>query len=398
LDRVGRVRDALGLALAFPIITVAGTNGKGSVCAFLEAMLAEAGYKVGLYSSPHILRFNERIRIAGLEVGDAAIVAALEAVERARGETGLTYFEHTTLAAMWLFSRAGLEAAVLEVGLGGRLDAVNLFDSDCAVVTPVDIDHADYLGTEREAIAREKAGIFRAHGRAVCGDPQPAESLLEEAERLSVRLLRLDCDIGIECADGHWSCRIGESVVSDLPLPTLSGDYQLANAATAIAALTQVRDRLPVSDEAFRRGVARAHVAGRFQVVGHAPLRILDVGHNPHAARALARNLAALPRRGRRLAVLAMLADKDAANVIGPLRGEIDRWFLAGLPGARGRRGESLAAYFEPGTASVSTHEDVAAAWRTACQEAGGTDTIIAFGSFLTVAEVMAEISGRRDG
>lgn len=398
LDRVGQVRDSLGLAVGFPILTVAGTNGKGSVSAFLEAMLTAAGYRVGLYSSPHLLRFNERIRIAGDEASDEAIIEALAEVEQARGETPLTYFEHTTLAAMWLFCRAGLDATVLEVGLGGRLDAVNLFDADCAVVTPVDIDHAEYLGSDRETIAREKAGIFRQGGCAVCGDPQPPASLLAEAARLSVRLLRIDRDIGIEHQDGFWRCRVGEATYPALPSPAMIGDYQFANAATAIAALTCVRDRLPVTVAALRQGVARARVPGRFQVVGQAPLRILDVGHNPHAARSLARNLADMPRTGRRLAVLAMLADKDAAGVIAEVAAQFDAWHLAGLGGARGRSAAELAACFGGVSTPAMTHPDVASAWLAACQEAGAADTIVAFGSFLTVAEVLALISGRRNG
>ena len=398
LERVGRVGAALGLRVSFPVISVAGTNGKGSVCAFLDAMLGEAGYKVGLYTSPHLLRFNERIRIAGHEVEDAEIVEALNVVEQGRGETALTYFEHTTLAAMMLFSQARVEAAVLEVGLGGRLDAVNLFDADCAVVTPVDIDHIDYLGPDREAIGREKSGIFRTGRPAVCIDPDPPASVLAMAERLNVPLRRIGHDILIEREQGQWLCRVGDAVYPDLPNPAMVGDYQFANAAAAISALDCMKARLPVPLTALRRGLAQAVIPGRFQVVGQAPLRIIDVAHNPHAASALARNLADIPRTGRCFAVLAMLADKDVAGVIAPLLNRIDVWLLAGLPGSRGQSAEMLAAHFDPKQAHVEIYPDVAEAWRTACQQAGPADTILVFGSFLTVAETLALISGKRNG
>ena len=398
LERVGQVWDALGVGPQMPVITVAGTNGKGSTCAYLEAILAKAGYRVGLYSSPHILRFNERIRIAGREADDAAIVSALDAVERARGEVALTYFEHTTLAAMWLFSQERVEVAVLEVGLGGRLDAVNLFDADCAVVTPVDLDHMEYLGPDREAIGFEKAGIFRAGRPAVCVDPEPPASLIRHAERLGVTLLRLGVDIHVERHGGDWLCRIDDAVFPNLPKPAMTGSYQYDNAAATIAALHCLNERLPVTLAAIRSGLARARLPGRFQVVGQAPLRILDVAHNPHAARALADNLAALPRTGRRLAVVAMLADKDAGAVVDALAGQFDHWHLAGLGGARGRSAAQLADVFGARGLSVSLHDGVESAWRAACQEAGPADTITAFGSFHTVAEIMALTAGKFDG
>lgn len=398
LERVGRVWSELGLSLACPVITVAGTNGKGSVCTYLEAILADAGYRVGLYTSPHLLRFNERIRIAEREADDRAIVEALAAVETARGDTPLTYFEHTTLAAAWLFCREKVEVAVLEVGLGGRLDAVNLFDPDCAVVTPIDLDHMDYLGPDREHIGYEKAGIFRAGRPAVCGDPQPPASLLARAKELAVPLCRLGQDIRLERHEAGWLCRVGESVYPALPNPAMIGAYQHENAATAIGALNCLWERLPVPVAAIRSGLARARIAGRFQVIGHSPLRILDVAHNPHAARALAHNLANLPPTGRRLAVVGMLADKDAGAVLDALKLRFDRWYVAGLSGARGRSGEQLAALLRERGLDISVHEDVASAWRAACQDADATDTIAAFGSFHTVAEVMALISGNPDG
>jgi dihydrofolate synthase/folylpolyglutamate synthase len=398
LDRVGQVWAALGATLAMPVITVAGTNGKGSTCAYLEAILSAAGHRVGLYTSPHILRFNERIRIAGREAEDAAIVSALNVVEQARGGIALTYFEHTTLAAMWLFVQERVDVAVLEVGLGGRLDAVNLFDADCAVVTPVDLDHMDYLGPNRETIGFEKAGIFRPGRPAVCVDPEPPTSLVRHAESLGAPLLRLGDGIRVERHADDWQCRVGDAVFPVLPNPAMAGAYQYDNAAAAIAALHCLKDRLPVPPEAIRSGLRQARLPGRFQIVGQAPLRILDVAHNPHAARALADNLAALPRAGRRLAVVAMLADKDAGAVVDALTGQFDNWHLAGLSGARGRSAAQLAEVLRAKGLPMSLHDGVDSAWQAACQEAGPADTIVAFGSFHTVAEIMALIAGKLDG
>lgn len=390
LDRVGQVWSRLGRPIDFPVITVGGTNGKGSACAYLDAMLGEAGYRVGQYTSPHLLRFNERIQLDGQPAGDAEIVAALEAVEAARDGDSLTYFEHTTLAAMWLFQRAGIDAAVLEVGLGGRLDAVNLFDADCAVVTSVDLDHIDYLGPDRESIGFEKAGIFRSGRPAVCTDPAPPQSLLNHAGTIGADLLRLGDGIRVEAGEGGWLCRVGERIYPALPRPAMAGAHQYGNAAAAIAALDALRDRLPASMSAIRAGLATARVPGRFQIVGQSPLRIVDVAHNPHAARALAASLAELPPGGRRWAVFAMLVDKDADGVIAPLAGLIDHWYLAGLSGARGRSAPDLAELFARRGLPHTPCDNVAAAWHLACRAAGPADTIAAFGSFHTVAEVMA--------
>ncbi len=398
LERVGRVWSMLGAGVDFPVVTVAGTNGKGSVCAYLEAILTAAGYRVGLYTSPHIRRFNERIHVAGRELDNEAIVPALSVVEQARGDTSLTYFEHTTLAAMWLFCQEKIDVAVLEVGLGGRLDAVNLFDTDCAVVTPVDLDHMDYLGPDRETIGHEKAGIFRPNRPAVCGDRNPPDSLIARAQALAIPLLRLGRNIEVERRTNDWLCRVEDKVFPALPYPAMLGAYQQENAAIAIAALYSLRRRLPVPMAAIRLGVAQACLPGRFQIVGSEPLRILDVAHNPHAACALAANLAALPRTGRRLAVFAMLADKDAGAVIDALVGQFDQWHLAGLSGPRGRTATRLAEQFAARRLPISIHVDVASAWQAACHEAKAADTIVAFGSFHTVAEVTALISGKSDG
>lgn len=398
LERVERVWRAMGATPDFPIVTVGGTNGKGSTCAFLEAILVDAGYRVGLYTSPHLLRFNERIRVDETDLPDEAIVAALEAVEAARGSVPLTYFEHATLAAMRHFCRAGIEVAILEVGLGGRLDAVNLFDADSAVVTAVDLDHMEYLGPDREHIGREKAGIYRPDRPAICVDPDPPASLSRHVAAIHAEPFRLGRDIRIEQGEADWTCRVADAVYPALPRPALQADYQYANAAGAIAALYTLRRRLPIPVRAIRSGLARASRAGRFQVVGQGPLRILDVAHNPHAARGLARNLANLPPTGRRFAVFAMLGDKDIVGVVEALAGRFDHWYLAGLGGARGIPADELARRTGLPAGTHTPFSDVRAAWTAACQEASAADTITAFGSFHTVAEVMAVMQGIPDG
>lgn len=389
LDRVARVWDALGLIPRFPILTVAGTNGKGSTCAYLHAVLSAAGYRVGLYTSPHLLRYNERVRIGDREATDASIVAALEAVEAARGEVPLTYFEHATLAAMWQFCRENIDVAVLEVGLGGRLDAVNLFDPDCSIVTAVGLDHQEYLGPDRESIGFEKAGILRAGRPAICSDRDPPASLLAHAGHLGASLKLLGRDFHVEATPAGWLWRAGDTVLPALPRPVMPGCYQLDNAAAAIAALHTLRHRLPVPLKAIRQGLMDARQPGRFQVIGRQPLRILDVAHNPQAAAALAGNLAELPPTGRTIAVLAMLADKDIAGVIAAVSTRVDAWHIAPLGGPRGAGTVALETCLAAAGKTGRAHPDVVSAWHAACQEAGPADTILAFGSFYTVADIL---------
>ena len=390
LDRVARVRNALGLAPAFPVITVGGTNGKGSVCALLEAILQSAGYRVGRYTSPHLLRYNERVRVAGAEATDDALAQGFAAVERARGEVPLTYFEYGTLAAVWLFVEQRVEAGVLEVGLGGRLDAVNAFDPDCAVVTTVDIDHVDFLGGDREAIGREKAGIFRAGRPAVCADSAPPASLLEHAAEIGARLLRIGADFGATPQGRQWQYWGPGGRRGALPYPVLRGACQLANAAAAIAALESLRERLPVAVNDIRAGLLQADNPGRFQVLPGRPAVILDVAHNPQAARALAASLAAMGSGGRVLAVFAMLKDKDIAGVVAAVKPQVAHWFIAGLEGARGAGiGEVREALAASAVTAVTACDSVAAAYAQACDIATENDRIAVFGSFYTVAAVM---------
>lgn len=392
LERVREVAARLALQPTFPLITVGGTNGKGSACVYLEAMLTAAGYRVGCYTSPHLLRYNERVRIAGSLATDAELCRAFAAVEVARGAVPLTYFEQGTLAAMWLFQDAGIDAAVLEVGLGGRLDAVNLWDADCAVVTSVDLDHQAFLGDTREQIGMEKAGIYRSSRPAICGDASPPNSLLGHAQAIGAGLLCRGDEFQVEQLETGWLCRVRDAVYPALPRLVMYGAHQYDNAACAIAALHCLRERLPVPIQAIRSGLARAMQPGRCQVVGHAPLRLLDVAHNPHAARALALNLRALAKvsGGKVHAVFAILADKDVDAVITAIAAEIDLWHVAGLSGPRGLSGDALAVHLRTRSLQHRVYDTVSTAWAAACQQAGPADTILAFGSFHTVAEVMA--------
>jgi dihydrofolate synthase/folylpolyglutamate synthase len=391
LERVSAVRDRLGLAPGFPIITVGGTNGKGSVCAMLEAILSSAGYRVGLYASPHLLRYNERVRVALREVDDTTLVQAFERVESARAPDSLTYFEFGTLAAMDIFIRENVDVAVLEVGLGGRLDAVNIFDAYCTVVTTVDFDHMDYLGPDRESIAREKAGIFRAHVPAVCGDEEPPATLTGHAANIGAPLVLIGRDYGYNAGRGDWQYWSLQGKRSALPYPALRGAYQLANAATALAALEQLKGTLPADMGSIRRGLVEVNLPGRFQVMPGRPMVILDVGHNPHAARGLADSLHALPAGGRLIAVFAMLKDKDIAGVAQPLKDQVDEWLVAGLPGSRGANAQQIEqALASIGVgAPISRFDSPADAYQWAIRSAGQNDKILVFGSFFTVGAVV---------
>ncbi|HWR76348.1 MAG TPA: bifunctional tetrahydrofolate synthase/dihydrofolate synthase [Thiobacillus sp.] len=391
LDRVRRVKDALGLAPAFPLIIVGGTNGKGSTCAYLEAILSAAGYTTGLYTSPHLLRYNERVRIDGAEASDASLVAAFEKIDAARGDTSLTYFEFGTLGAMLQFIDAGVDVAILEVGLGGRLDAVNVFDADVALVTSVDLDHMDYLGDTREQIGFEKAGIYRAGRPAICADPEPPASLLAHARHIGADLRCVNRDFSARREGDQWSYRGPHTTWPGLPLPAMAGAFQLRNAAAALVALEAVRDRLPVSEQAIRQGLTTARAPGRFQRIAQAPDVILDVAHNPEAARALAATLREQPVAGRTLAVVGMLADKDAAGVFAALHNEIDAWWTCTPKSPRAQDAAALAAILraQVSSAPISVQPDANTALAEARGAAHEGDRILVFGSFYTVAAVL---------
>ncbi len=392
LDRVRTVRDALALAAPFPVFTVGGTNGKGSACMMLEAILQQAGYKTGCYTSPHLLRYNERVRVAHSVVSDSDLVRAFAVVEQARVRVDvlLTYFEFATLAALWLFVEAQVDVAILEVGLGGRLDAVNVFEPDCAMVMSVALDHMDYLGTTREKIGFEKAGIFRAGKPAIYADTDPPQSLLAHAASVGAQLLVRGRDFDVAQAANQWRYQGPGGARHALPWPALRGAYQLANAAACIAALDTLRERLPVTLNDIRSGLLTVENPGRFQVLPGQPTVILDVAHNPHAAQALADSLKSMPRGGRTLAVFAMLADKDIDGVIAILKPLVSHWFVATISGPRGTSAETLAQRLAAAGITAITHCDqVAIALRLAREVAQVDDKILVFGSFFTVSEAM---------
>ena len=406
LDRVAAVAERMSLAVGCPIVTVAGTNGKGSTCAMLEACYRQAGYRTGLYTSPHLIRFNERVRIGGDEVRDDALIAAFDAVDTARAlaaapATPLTYFEFTTLAGLHLFARAGLDVLVLEVGLGGRLDAVNILDPDVAIVTTIDIDHVDYLGATREAIAREKAGIFRAGRTAICGDPDPPRSLLDHARTIGAPLWRIGVDYGYQTEGAQWRYRGPGGARYGLPFPALRGAYQLGNAATALAAIDALRERVPVSAGAVRDGLVAVELAGRFQVLPGRPAIVLDVAHNPHAACVLADALSAMGFHPRTFAVFGMLADKDIEGVVQAVQPRVDAWYVAPLPGSRGAPASRIVAALRNANVdarAIRTFDDIAGAFDAALIDANETDRIAAFGSFLTVAAALEAARRHRQG
>jgi dihydrofolate synthase/folylpolyglutamate synthase len=393
LERVESVASRLNVKPVCPVITVAGTNGKGSTCALLEQMLLADGYRVAMYTSPHLLRYNERVRIDGVEASDAALRDAFAAVEAVRAGTPLTYFEFGTLGALWLFARQKLDALILEVGLGGRLDAVNVVDPDVAVVTTVAIDHVDYLGATREDIGHEKAGIFRPAKPAICADPNPPSSLIAHAAAIGATLVRIGRDYGYTAQSAQWDYWGPGGARHGLPYPALRGNYQLANASTALCAADALRDRIPLSMGAVRAALVGIEWPGRFQVLAGRPVTVLDVAHNPQAAHAFADNLGGMGFHPRTIAVFGIMSDKDIDAVIAPLIPRVDRWEVATLPPPRGSSAEALRQRLQdagvaPG--AVREHVDPAAAYRAAREEAAEADRIIVFGSFLTVAAVLA--------
>jgi dihydrofolate synthase/folylpolyglutamate synthase len=395
LERVAAVKARLAQREACPVILIGGTNGKGSTCAMLERILLAAGYRVGLYTSPHLLRYNERVRIDGIAADDASLCRAFARVEQARGDAALTYFEFGTLAAWEVFAAAGLDAIVLEVGLGGRLDATNVYEPACAVVTGVDLDHMDFLGADREAIGREKSGIFRAGVAAICGDPQPPQSLVDQALAVGARLQVLGREFGYQRQEQQWSYwgrRDGDDPVrrGGLAFPALRGERQLANAACALAALDSLRTRLPVAMKDIRQGLGEVQLAGRFQVLPGRPAVVLDVAHNPQAARVLADNLGGMAFHRDTWAVFGMLADKDIDGVIEALRERVTRWLPCTLQGRRAASADFLSGrLLALGLSPAGRFDSPADALSYAQENAGEDDRILVLGSFLTVAAAL---------
>jgi dihydrofolate synthase/folylpolyglutamate synthase len=394
LARINQVKESLGLSFSCPVITVGGTNGKGSTCAFLESVLLAAGYKVACHTSPHLLRFHERARIHGREATDAELLQSFNRVEQARcrieNAPTLTYFEFTTLAIMDLFANAGIDVAILEVGMGGRLDAVNIVDADCAIVTSIDLDHMAYLGNTREAIAFEKAGIFRKSARAICGDPVPPQSLIDHAKALGTDLWLIGKDFGFEGDQQQWGWSGRGKRFSGLAYPALRGANQLLNASAVIAALMALHDRLPVSAQDIRNGFALVELPGRFQVLPGKPSIVLDVAHNPHAAATLAQSLDKMGYHPYTYAVFGAMADKDIEGVLKPMMDLVDYWYCTDLPTARAAKGIDLTKQIQGLGKEAVVFSGAGSAYQMALDKAGEGDRIVVFGSFYTVAGVMA--------
>jgi dihydrofolate synthase/folylpolyglutamate synthase len=398
LDRVRAVWERMDKPQAPINLIVGGTNGKGSTCAMLESILHTAGFRTGFYSSPHLLRYNERVRISKEDASDAQLVASFSAVEEARNTGGtatpLTYFEFATLSALWLFNGEKVDVAILEVGLGGRLDAVNIIDADVSVVVSVDLDHQSYLGDTREKIGFEKAHIYRAGRPAVFADADPPQSLLDHAAQIGADLRLLNRDFRYQVMDGQWQFFGKDGARHSLPIPALRGTYQLKNASAALATLEALQQRLPVSQGQVKRGLLEVEWPGRMQVLPGRPVVVLDVAHNPHAARALNEALGSMGFHQSTYAVFGMLKDKDIDSVIDILKGRIDFWCIAGLETVAAERGAtagSLAGKLEAHGLGgrISRHVSIAKAYAAAREKAGENDRILVFGSFYTVAEIL---------
>lgn len=392
LKRVKAVAAKLDLLQPAPfVITVAGTNGKGTTCRTLEAILMAAGLRVGVYSSPHLVRYTERVRIQGEELPEQAHCQSFATLEAGRGDIPLTYFEYGTVSALQLFKNAKLDVVILEVGLGGRLDATNIVDANVAVVTSIALDHTDWLGSDRESIGREKAGVFRGQTPAVVGEPDMPQSIADVAAEKGSQLYRVGENWRYAVQGDSWSWQATEGkTLANLPMPNVP----LANAATALAALHF--SKLEVAEEAIRRGLQQAQLPGRFQTVSESPRLILDVAHNPHAAAYLAGRLSELPRNGGKVrAVVGMLHDKDIAGTLACLSPQIDFWYCAPLEGPRGASVEELSVHLT----QAYQFTDVVSAWQQAMQDADSQDIVIVCGSFHTVAHVMAALdAGKTSG
>ena len=397
LERVRTVADRMQIRFDCPVITVAGTNGKGSTCAMLESILLQAGYKVGVYTSPHLVHFEERLRLRGEAVNATELIAGFGDVERARGQNGievsLTYFEFSTLAILDVMSRSGLDVAILEVGLGGRLDAVNIIDADCAVITSVDLDHMEFLGNTRELIGREKAGVMRTGHPVIVSDPMPPQSVLDYATEIDADLWRFGVDFNVSGDKQQWAWAGRGRRYSGLAYPALRGANQLVNAAGVLAALTALRDRLPVTAQSVRNGLAFVELPGRFQIVPGQPTLVLDVAHNPHSVAALAANLDAMGYFPTTHAVVGAMADKDLATMLAKVNPLIDKWYFTDLPTARAATGASLVARWQAQNtrkeAVASAYADPQLALQAAVAAADPTDRIVVFGSFYTVGGIL---------
>ena len=397
LERVKIVADRMGLRFACPIITVAGTNGKGSTCAMLEAILLEAGYRTGVYTSPHLVDFEERCRVRGDIASATDLVVAFAHVEAARTQNGpeitLTYFEFTTLAIMQLLVDAKLDVVILEVGLGGRLDAVNIFDTDCAIITSVDLDHMAFLGNTREAIGFEKAGIMRPGKPVVVSDPQPPQSVLDHAATVGADLWKFGTDFNFSGDKQQWGWAGRGRRYAGLAYPALRGANQLMNAAGVLAALTALRDVLPITAQAVRVGLSMVELPGRFQIIAGQPTLVLDVAHNPHSVAALAENLDAMGFYPCTHAVFGAMADKDVTPMLARMGPLIDKWYFTDLPTERAATADALLSKWRANNtrkdALASAYTSPETALASAVAAADPADRIVVFGSFYTVGGIL---------
>jgi dihydrofolate synthase/folylpolyglutamate synthase len=401
LDRVRAVADRMKLRFACPVITVAGTNGKGSTCAMLEAILEQAGYRSGVYTSPHLVHFEERCRIHGEIVKTSELIAHFDRVELARGEISLTYFEFTTLAILSLMAQANLDIAILEVGLGGRLDAVNIIDTDCAIITSIDLDHTELLGDNRESIGYEKAGIMRTGKPVIVSDPMPPQSVIDRATEIDAQLWRFGHDFNFSGDRQQWAWAGRGRRYSGLAYPSLRGANQLVNASGVLAALEALRQRIPVTAQAVRNGLAMVELPGRFQIVPGQPALVLDVSHNPHSVAALAANLDAMGYFPTTHAVFGAMADKDLGPMLARVAPLVDRWYFTDLPTPRAASAQALLSGWRAlaGRRDVpaSVHPSPREALRAAIASADPADRIVVFGSFYTVGGVLQDGIPRLD-
>ena len=376
------------------VISIAGTNGKGSCAAMLESIYQAAGYQVGCYSSPHLLSYNERIRINAVNIDDDALCHAFSAVDEARGDISLSYFEFGTLAALYHFSQAQLDVIILEVGLGGRLDAVNIIDADVALITSIDLDHQQWLGSDRESIGFEKAGILRSQQAAVYAEPNPPASVIEHANQLHTQLYTFQQDYDWQKTADSWKW-LGPAKKSryGLPYPSLRGDKQIQNAAAVVMVTELISDELPVTQADLKQGLGNVSLAGRFQIIPGQPAVLLDVAHNPHAIAALTENLRLYQCRGQLRAVFSMLNDKDLPAVISQLKPFVSKWYIAELKDERAYKNVQMEqALKDESVEKVSIHASIGAAFNAARSDSLDLDCILVCGSFFTVAEVMSQI------
>ena len=395
LERVKTVADRMDLRFDCPVITVAGTNGKGSTCAMLEAVLLQAGYRTGVYTSPHLVQFEERCRLHGESASAEAFAEAFAAVEAVRGDVSLTYFEFSTLAILHLMAKSNLDVAILEVGLGGRLDAVNIIDADCAVITSIDIDHTAILGKDRESIGFEKAGIMRTGRPVIVSDPVPPQSVIDHAGEVGSDLWLFGRDFNFSGDKQQWAWAGRDRRYSGMAYPALRGANQLINASGVLAALDALRQRIPVTAQAVRNGLAMVELPGRFQIVPGQPVLVLDVAHNPHSVAALAANLDAMGFYPTTHAVFGAMADKDLLPMLQKVNPMIDRWYFTDLPLPRAAKATDLQQAWQVqnnrSDSASSVHTDPMQALQAAIDAADPADRIVVFGSFYTVGGVLKD-------